>query len=130
MLFTDAPTLADGLTGRALPLVVISGVGGLATVWLLITKKYARARITAVVSVGSVVLGWGVAQYPWLLVDQVTIAEGAGASSTLTGLIIAFLAAAVLAVPSLVALFIMVERGMVSGGEDIVDIRSSPKADT
>lgn len=129
VLFTDAPTLADGLTGRALPLVLVSGIGGIATVWLLIRRQYGRARITAVVSVGSVVLGWGVAQYPWLLVDQVTIADGAGASATLTGLIIAFVAAAVLAVPSLVALFVLVERGMVSGGEDIVDIQQAPGAD-
>lgn len=119
VLLADAPTLADGLTGRALPLVVLSGAGGLATTWLLWQRRFALARVTAAVSVGTVVAGWGVGQHPWLLVDQVRIADAAGAPATLTGLLIAFGVAGVLVVPSLVALLVLVDRGMVSGGEDV-----------
>ena len=115
---TDAPTLADGLTGRALPLVVASGLGGLGTIGLLARRRYGLARVTAASSVAAVVLGWGVAQYPWLLVDELTIADAAGAPATMTALLVAFGFAAVLAVPSLIALFVLVERGVVSGGED------------
>ena len=118
VIVADAPTLAEGLTGRALPLVVLSGVGGLTTLWLLRTRRFVVARVSAAVSVGAIVVGWGVAQYPWLLVDEVTIADAAGAPATLTGLLIAFAVAGVLVVPALVALFVLVDRGMVSGGED------------
>ena len=118
VIVADAPTLAEGLTGRALPLVVLSGVGGLTTLWLLRTRRFVVARVSAAVSVGAIVVGWGVAQYPWVLVDEVTIADAAGAPATLTGLLIAFAVAGVLVVPALVALFVLVDRGMVSGGED------------
>ena len=65
LLRSDAPTLIDGLSGRALPLVLLSAGAGLATLVLVARRRYAVARFTAVGAVGTVVLGWGVAQYPW-----------------------------------------------------------------
>jgi cytochrome d ubiquinol oxidase subunit II len=100
----DARTLSDGLAGRALPLVVASGVAGLATLVLLLRHRYGTARFTAVVAVAAVVSGWGVGQYPWLLVDEVTIADAAGAPATLRGLLVAVAAAVVLVLPALVYL--------------------------
>ena len=47
------------------------------------------------------VSGWGVAQYPWLLVDEVTIVDAAGASATLWGLLVAVGLAVVVVVPPL-----------------------------
>ena len=68
-----------------------------------------RARFGAVVAVATVVIGWGFAQYPWLLVDNVTIAEGAGHPATLTALLIASALAAVIITPALVLLFRLVD---------------------
>jgi cytochrome d ubiquinol oxidase subunit II len=101
----DAPTLSQGLEGRAAPLVVLSGLAGLGTLVLLARRRYRPARMTAVVAVGSVLLGWGVGQYPWLLVDQVTIEQGAGAETTLVGLLVAVGLAVVLVLPPLAYLF-------------------------
>ena len=97
----DAPTLFEGLSGRAAPLIVISALAGSATLWLLWRRTYPLARLTAVVAVASVVLGWGVGQYPWLLVDEVRIQDAAGASATLTGLLIAVGLAGVIVAPAL-----------------------------
>jgi cytochrome d ubiquinol oxidase subunit II len=97
----DAPTLSDGLAGRAAPLVVLSAVAGTATLALLLRRRSYAARFTAVVAVASVVLGWGVAQYPWLLVDEVTIADAAGAPATLRALLVAVALAGVVVVPAL-----------------------------
>jgi cytochrome d ubiquinol oxidase subunit II len=97
----DAPTLSDGLEGRAAPLVVISAVAGLATLVLLGRRRYAVARLTAVVAVAAVVSGWGMGQYPWLLVDQLSLTEAAGARATLEGLLVAVGLAGVLVGPSL-----------------------------
>lgn len=47
------------------------------------------------------VTGWGVGQYPWLLVDEVTIADAAGADATLTGLLIVVVLAGVIVLPAL-----------------------------
>ena len=101
----DAPTLADGLTGRAAPLVVLSAICGLATLVLLLRRRFSQARVTAVLAVAAVVSGWGIGQYPWLLVDEVTIAEAAGADATLAGLLVVVGLACVVVLPPLVYLF-------------------------
>ena len=97
----DAPVLGDGLTGRAAPLVALSAIAGCATLVLLVRRRFRAARWSAVVAVASVVSGWGVAQYPWLLVDEVTIVDAAGASATLWGLLVAVGLAVVVVVPPL-----------------------------
>lgn len=101
----DAPTLSDGLAGRAAPLVVLSAVAGAATLWLLWRRRHQVARLTAVAAVAAVVSGWGVGQYPWLLVDEVTIAEAAGATATLQALLVAVGLAGVVVLPPLAYLF-------------------------
>jgi cytochrome d ubiquinol oxidase subunit II len=106
----DAETLADGLHTRGLPLVVGSAVAGLASLVLLWRRRWALARVTAVAAVGAIVVGWGVAQYDWILVDELTIDQAAGAHATLVGLIIVFVAAAVTAVPALIWLFVLVNQ--------------------
>ncbi len=106
----DAQTLADGLHGRGLPLVALSAVAGTATLVLLKQRRWALARLTAVGAVASIVVGWGVAQYDWILVDEMSIAEAAGARSTLIGLLLVFGFAAVTAVPAMVWLFVLVNQ--------------------
>ena len=104
----DAPTLASGLHGRGLPLIIISALAGAASMWRLWHGDFARARIGAIIAVAAIVIGWGVGQYDWILVDEVTIAEGIGARSTQVGLVIVFALAAVTAVPALIWLYVLV----------------------
>jgi cytochrome d ubiquinol oxidase subunit II len=101
----DAPTLWDGLTGRALPLVLVSAAAGFGTILLLIARRFAVARVTAVAAVAAVVSGWGVGQYPWLLVDELLIADAGGADATLVGLLVASALATVIVVPALAYLY-------------------------
>lgn len=100
----DAPTLAEGLTTRAAPLIATSIVGGIAALVLLVRRHYAAARVGAVVAVVSVLLGWAVAQYPWFLVDELTIAAAAGAPATLRALLLVAVLAGVIVLPPLVYL--------------------------
>ncbi len=104
-LRADAPTLWDGLTGRALPLILVSALAGLATLALLWTGRYSIARFTAVTAVAAVVSGWGVGQYPWLLVDEVRIVDAGGAPATLVALLVAVGIAAVVVLPCLSYLY-------------------------
>jgi cytochrome d ubiquinol oxidase subunit II len=97
----DAPTLAHGLEHQAAPLIVVSGLAGLATLALLWRGRFRIARFTAVAAVATVISGWGVGQWPWLLVDQVRVADAGGARATLIGLVIAVGCAAVLVLPPL-----------------------------
>ena len=101
----DSPTLSDRLLGPAAPLIVASAAAGLATLVLLYRRRFAPARVTAVAAVAAVVVGWGVAQYPWMLVDQVKISAAAGADATLAGLLVVVGLAGVIVVPALAYLF-------------------------
>lgn len=101
----DAPVLAEGLTGRAAPLVGTSIFGGIVTLVLLLRRRPGPARFSAVVAVASVLIGWGVAQYPWLLVDEVTISEAAGAPATLRALLVVAALAGLIVLPPLAYLF-------------------------
>ena len=106
----DAKTLAEGLHGRGLVLVIISAGAGVASLWRLHRGEWGRARIGAVVAVAAIVVGWGVGQYPYLLVDQIEIADAIGARSTQIGLVIVFGAAALTAVPALAWLYYLVNQ--------------------
>ncbi len=59
----------------------------------------------------AVIWGWGVAQFPYLLPTDLTIAAGAGTSDTLTMVIIVFIAAAVLVLPAIGLLYTLTQRG-------------------
>jgi cytochrome d ubiquinol oxidase subunit II len=111
----DAPTLWEGLTGRALPLVLVSAAAGAATILLLVARRFSVARVTAVVAVATVVSGWGMGQYPWLLVDEVRIDDAAGAQATLVGLLVAAGLAAVIVLPALAYLYTLTQSPDWSG---------------
>lgn len=111
VLRTDAATLVEGLHGRALPVVVLSAAAGIATLVLVARGAAELARFTAAAAVAGIVVAWGVAQYPWLLVDELTISQGAASSSTLVGVLVAFALAGLLVVPSLVWLLRLADRG-------------------
>jgi cytochrome d ubiquinol oxidase subunit II len=101
----DAPTLRHGLRTTAAPLLVVAAVAGIATLILLYQRRFALARVPAVGAVAAVVIGWGVGQYPWILENQLTINDAAGAPATLAGLLVVVGLAAVLVVPPLTYLF-------------------------
>jgi cytochrome bd ubiquinol oxidase subunit II len=79
----DAPTLGRGLLGAGLPLLLLAAAAGTTTLVLLGRRMYSIARAFAVAAVGAVVAGWGMGQYPWILVDQLTITQAATADATL-----------------------------------------------
>jgi len=111
-LRADARFIYDGLTSEALPLVLVSlacGAGALAFLW-----RGARrgARPLAVGAVVAVIWGWGVAQHPYLLPQTLTIDEGAGASETLTAVLVVFGIAVVIVLPALALLFTLDQRSL------------------
>jgi len=83
------PALYDRLTGRALPLVVLAGVCGIAAL-----------------SVAAVIWGWGVAQYPVLLPGTAVTLSNAGApDDTLVAIVILVIVAVLLIGPAFILLY-------------------------
>lgn len=101
----DAAVLVHGLLTRAWPLLTVAALSGLAAMALLYRRRPALARVPAAAAVDSVIIGWGVGQYPWLLVDQMTIADAAGAPATLAALLVVVALAGIIVLPALSYLF-------------------------
>jgi cytochrome bd ubiquinol oxidase subunit II len=111
-LHSDARFIYDGLTSEALPLVLASVVCGLGAMVLLWRGALRGVRPLAVAAVVAVIWGWGVAQYPYLLPQTLTIDEGAGASETLTAVLVVFGLAVVIVLPALALLFTLDQRSL------------------
>ncbi|MFG2888408.1 cytochrome d ubiquinol oxidase subunit II [Streptomyces sp. NPDC048248] len=119
----DAPHVRHGLThGAGLVFVVITCVAALATTWLLLRTPGNWVRVTAVGVVASGVIAWGMAQRPYLIPTSLTVADGAGASGTLTWLMIVTLVALVLVVPAVVLLYWLDTHGELNALTD-ADLR-------
>jgi cytochrome d ubiquinol oxidase subunit II len=119
----DAPYVWHGLThGVGLVFVVVAALATLATAWLLTRPSGARTRVTAVGVVASAVLAWGMAQRPYLVPTSLTVAEGAGAHTTLRWLAFVTLVAVVLVVPAVALLYRLDTRGELEGLSD-ADLR-------
>ena len=110
VLRADAPLLFEGLTGRALPVVVLSVVAGVAALVLLAIRRYVPARLASALAVAAILVGWAVAQYPYLLVPEVTIEEAAGGRATLVAMLVALAGGSVILVPALVYLYMLFQR--------------------
>jgi cytochrome d ubiquinol oxidase subunit II len=106
------------LTGRALPLVIVAGLCGVAVLGLLAAGRARGIRILAALGVAAVVWGWGVAQYPVLLPGTTVTLSNAGAPhSTLVALVGLFVAVVVLIGPSFGLLFALHGRQVLQAGE-------------
>jgi len=117
VLHSDARYLYDRLTSEALPLVLVSVVCGAGALVLLYRRSTRGTRPLAVGAVVAVLWGWGVAQFPYLLPETLTISQGAAPSDTLTMVLIVFGIAVVLVLPALALLYTLAQRDMVTEGE-------------
>jgi cytochrome bd ubiquinol oxidase subunit II len=110
VLRSDAPLLWDGLIGRAAPVIGLSVVAGVAALVCLVLRRYTPARLASALAVTTILVGWAVAQYPYILVPDVTIEEAATGRATLQAMLVALAAGAVLLVPSLVYLYVLFQH--------------------
>ena len=110
VLRADARGIFDGLFDEGLPFVIASVVFGLVTLVGLVRGWSRALRPLAIGAVVALVAGWAVAQFPYLLPDTLTVADGAGDGGALTALIVVFIVALVTVVPSLALLFRLAQR--------------------
>jgi len=115
VLRADAPFLYDGLTSRALPLVLASAVCGVGSLVLLLRGAHRYARMLSIGAVASVVLAWGVAQWPYVIPQTMKVSDTAAPSGTLTAVLVAFGLAVVIVLPSLGLLYTLDQRSLLPG---------------
>jgi NADH dehydrogenase len=99
--------------------VIASGVFGLTTLGAL-WRQFGgpRVRILAVATVVSVLLGWGAAQYPYILPTTLTIDQAAAPGSVLLWLVIVFIIGAVIVAPALLMLWVLDQRSRLDEGAE------------
>ncbi len=117
VLRTDAPTLFDGLTGRGLPVIGLSVLAGVAAIVLLVMQRYTLARLVSSLAVAAILVGWAVAQYPYLLPPTVTIEEAAAGRVTLVAMLVTLVLGSFLLVPALVYLYRLFQRPPLTADE-------------
>jgi cytochrome d ubiquinol oxidase subunit II len=115
VLYDDARYVFDGLTSRALPLVVGSALCGLGSLWLLLRAAHRGARLLAMGAVATVIFGWGVAQWPYILPESMKVVDAAAPDPTLATILVVFVVAAVVILPSLGLLYYLDQRSLVGG---------------
>ncbi|MCW6007257.1 cytochrome d ubiquinol oxidase subunit II [Micromonospora sp. CPCC 205371] len=116
-LGADEQRMFDRVTGRGWPLIV-AGALALGTTFLFAVRGVRRGvRVAAAVGVAALVWTWGVAQYPYLLPFELTIAEGAGAAVTQRWLLAWFVVALLVLAPGLALLYVLDQRGELSDHE-------------
>jgi cytochrome d ubiquinol oxidase subunit II len=112
---SDAKYLYDGLTSRALPLVIASGICGIGSLVLLVRGVTGTARVLSVGAVATVVVGWGVAQWPYMLPESLKVSQAAAPTGTLEAVLVVFVFAAVVILPSLALLYTLDQKSLLAG---------------
>jgi len=109
-LHADGRYVYDRLTSEGLPLIVLSGACGLGVLVLLARGVTRGIRPLAVGALVAVIWGFFVAQFPYVLPTSLRIGEAAGVSSALTAVIVVFVVAVVVILPSLGLLYALSQR--------------------
>ena len=115
VLRADAAYLYHGLTSRALPIVILSGICGIGSLALLLRQNHRGARLLAIGAVTSVIVAWGVAQWDYVLPQTMTVAQAAAPSGTLEAILVVTGLAVVFIFPALGLLYHLDQRGLLPG---------------
>jgi cytochrome d ubiquinol oxidase subunit II len=124
-LSTSAPYVYHRLTGIALWLVAISTAAGIAVLGMLWLQWYHALflRATAAIAVATVVFGWGLAQYPYLIPTTLPLAPGSAPTASLASeFIVAGLAVGLVA-PGFAILYFLQQRGLLTAADTDADLR-------
>ncbi len=111
-LHSEARYVFDRLVDQGLPLVILSGLCGLGLLAVLLRGGRRPLRPLAAGAVVTVIWGWAVAQFPYLLPTSLKIGEAAAPDPTLEVVFVVFGVAAVLVLPALGLLYALTQRDL------------------
>ncbi len=105
------------LTGGSwsIPLVAAEAAAAAGAIASLALRRYPLARACAAAQVSLLLIGWGMAQYPYLVRPDVTVFSAAASPRTLRFLLVALAAGAVLLFPAIFFLFRVFKWEAISG---------------
>lgn len=113
-LHGEARYVYERLIVEGLPLVIVSALCGFGVLGLLLSRGRRGLRPLAAGAVVTVIWGWGVAQFPYLLPTSLRIDQAAAPGPTLDSVLIVFAIAAVVVLPALGLLYWLSQRELLS----------------
>lgn len=113
----DAQEFFRAITGSSwsIPLVAAEAVAAAGTITFLARRRYPLARACAAAQVSLLLIGWGMAQYPYLVRPDVTVSSAAASPRTLRFLLGALAAGAVFLFPAIFFLLRVFKWKAISG---------------
>lgn len=106
LLALEAPRLVSGLLSpKALPVIALGAILALVSLWAVLTRHFAIARITAAGEVIMLLWGWALAQWPYIIYPDLTFEQTAAPTATLTFVLLSAIPGLLLLIPSLLLLF-------------------------
>src|SRR5438876_1540081 len=102
---SEAAFLWNGLLDKAIPVVIVTMLVGVATAAALWFRRYGWARVLIVAEAAFLLLSWGVSQYPYIIPPDVTAANASSPQQTQVFLLVGIIIALIIVVPSLWFLF-------------------------
>jgi cytochrome d ubiquinol oxidase subunit II len=123
VLNAEASHVFDGLKSRALPTAILSVLCGIGALVLLMRYAARGARVLAILAVALIIASWGIAQWPYLLPESLTVSAAAAPRGTLVTLLVAVGLAVLIVVPGFVLLYALDQRALLpeEGTEDVGD---------
>ncbi|MBW3600006.1 MAG: cytochrome d ubiquinol oxidase subunit II [Planctomycetes bacterium] len=93
------------LSWRAAPIVALGLVCFAGSAWSVFTRRYRLSRLFAAGEIALLLLGWAVAQHPYLVYPDIPFADAAAPQATLQFMVLTLPFGALVLIPSLVFLF-------------------------
>jgi cytochrome d ubiquinol oxidase subunit II len=112
VLHAQATYVFHGLTSRALPLVILSTLCGVGSLLLLIRNAHRGARILAMGAVASITVGWGAAQWDYILPTTLTVTDAAAPTGTLQAILAATILFILIVIPGFSLLYILDQKSL------------------
>jgi len=107
---TDAPGLWAGFRERSWPLIAGSVLAGFLSLYSLQRERYHSAVVASAAAVTTVVWGWAVAQYPFLVPPTITVESTKAPDNVLLLLILTIALGSMLLLPAIGYLFYLFKR--------------------
>lgn len=103
----SAPAIGEPLLASAwsIPFHLLTGAIALAALHALHARRFQLARLLAMAQTGLILLGWAIAQYPYLVAPDLTIAATAAPAPVLYATLIILAAGSILLIPAFYYLF-------------------------
>jgi len=92
--------------------VILSVLCGIGALVLLVRHAARGGRLLAILAVASIILSWGVAQWPYILPTSLTFSAAAAPTGTLTALVVVVVLALLIVAPGFVLLYVLDQKGL------------------